>query len=365
MNICLLADARSIHTRRLVTGLSRLGVRVHVVTHKPAPIDGATVERFRVPPASPLNLRRWESRRRRRLLDLIRANDVVNVQFLGDWRLDDDHFDAGHIVATAWGSDIVPPPGEDAPDERLVASRRALLRGAAAVTACGPTFAGVVADFAGLPRERVDVVPFGVDTRLFQRDRTLPSGVHGGPRVGFFKGFRPVYDAVTLVRAVSLVRARIPGVSFELVGDGPQKIECQCLARELGVDDAITWSPAMPHESLPARIARWDISVIPSIHEAFGVAALESSSMEMPVVASDVCGLRDTVRDGKTGMLVPPGDAPAFARAIVELLSDRSTRERMGLAGRDWVRGAFEVSDVHRQWLALFERTRDRAAVMV
>lgn len=364
MNICLLADARSIHTRRLATGLSRLGARVHVVTHKPASIDGATVERFRVPPASPLNLRRWESRRRKRLLDLIRAHDVVNVQFLGDWGLDDGHFDAGCVVATAWGSDIVPPPGEDAPDGSVVASRRALLRGAAAVTACGPTFAGVVADFAGLPRERVDVAPFGVNTRLFRRDRTMSPNDRGGLRVGFFKGFRAVYDPVTLLRAVPLVRSRIPDVSFELVGDGQRKAECQCLAREIGVDDAITWSPAVPHETLPARIARWDISVIPSIHEAFGVAALESSSMETPVVASNVCGLRDTVRNGDTGVLVPPGDPAAFAEAIVELLSNPSKRTRMGRAGREWVCGAFEASDVHRRWLALFDRARNRAVVM-
>jgi len=292
------------------------------------------------------------------------------VQFLSDWGFTPELIEQGCVIATAWGSDIVPPPGEGLPSSGLLEARLMMLRHSAAVTTCGPRFANVVAEFANLDRERIDVLPFGVDLNAFDPEGIESANGHassvGTPGVvGFYKGFRAVYGPTILMHAIPIVLERAPRTRFELVGDGAQLDECRAMAQAFGVCDSVTWLPRRSQDEIPGLLARWDVSVIPSVHEAFGVAALESSAMRVPVVASDVCGLRDTVVDGQTGRLVPPGDSKAFADAIVDLLNDQAKRHRMGEAGRAFVSERFEAADMHDRWLRYFERVRERQCVMI
>ncbi|RME37976.1 MAG: glycosyltransferase family 4 protein [Planctomycetota bacterium] len=426
MKVALLGDARSIHVRRLARGLAARSHDVHVITHKPAAIEGVRVERFSIPGPGLRNPRRWASRKRRHVRDILRRFDVVNVHFLADWGLTPELMREGCVIATAWGSDVVHPPGEIPPDEQTVAARKTLLREADAVTACGPTFARRVAAWGGIDPARVEVVPFGVDVerfrpvpsqhasfscskpRTFARatdrdalprrrerrrsaipanvpDETEVSGRSSSPErrsddmvspwiegsgdeapvVGFYKGFREVYGASYLVRAIPKVAARVPGVGFELIGDGPEREPCRRLTEVLGVADRAMFLPARPHGRLPRYLRRWAVSVIPSVCEAFGVAALESQAMEVPVVASRVGGLLDTVRDGETGLLVEPCSADALAEGIVKLLTDSALRRAMGRAGRRFVCERFEQQKTLDQWEAFYERVRERSCVMV
>ncbi len=373
MKICIFADARSAHIRGLVPGLVKHGLEVHVVSHTPAEINGATVERFRVPSAGVMNPRRWQERKARYLREFLRRFDLVNIHFLDDWGFasgDDGDSDPlvaerGCLVASPWGSDIVDPPGETPASPDLIRSRVSLLRRAAAVTTCGPTFARTVAEFAGLEADRVDVVPFGVDLDLFRPLRLARAEGDERRLVGFFKGFRPVYGPIHLIQAMPLILAELPGTRFELVGDGAQLGECRNLAVELGVDGLIEWIPRVAHSELPRILARWDLSLIPSIHEAFGVAVLESAAMGLPVVASDVCGLRDTVRHGLTGLLIAPQSPPAIAEAVVTLLADDGLRSRMGRDGREMVEHEYDWRAIHPRWVRLYAEAREICTAMV
>ena len=149
---------------------------------------------------------------------------------------------------------------------------------------------------------------------------------------------------------------------FDLVGDGPQLATCQALAGDLHVESSIEWIPRQPHGNIPDLLARWDLTTMPSICESFGVAALESEAMGVPVVASNVGGLPDTVRDGETGLLVPPESPKALAEAIVELLTDSPRRLRMGKAGRAWVHRHFNWDRVIDQWERTFHRALDHTS---
>ena len=368
MKICLFADAGSVHIHQLSQHLARLGHKVHIVTHKPAAIPWATVEKFAVPPSGIANLRRWRSRRRRYLLDVFREFDVVNVHFLADWHFDeffqDRTADGARLVATAWGSDIIDPPGETSASDELIKSRLRLLHAADAVTTCGPRFGRMVADYAGLDCESVCVVPFGVDVSLFA-PREIQDNCEEVPQVGFFKGFRSVYGPTVLMQALPGVLAHCPGAGFEMIGDGVELKKCQEMARELGAGHAVSWVGRVAHSMLPAHINQWQVSAIPSVHEAFGVAALESQAMGVPVVASRVGGLQDTVRDGETGLLVPVDDPNALAGAIVTLLHDSKLRKRMSVAGREVIKAHYDWRDVAHQWVELYSRVREEACVMV
>jgi glycosyltransferase involved in cell wall biosynthesis len=338
---------------------------VHIVTHKPAVIPGVSVERFRIPGPTLANPRRWHRRWEQYLRGFLRGFDIVNVHFLCDWGFTPEIMNDGCLIASAWGSDIVPPPGEEPPSPDLTASRVMLLRNADTVTTCGPTFAAAVAKFAQIDVGCIDVVPFGVDLQLFTPGEATARQCPDPYRVGFFKGFRQVYGPTVLVRAIPLVLNELPDPRFDLVGDGPQLSECQTLAETLGVDSSVQWIPRQPHNDIPRLLTRWDLTVIASVYEAFGVAALESSAMGVPVVATDVGGLRDTVRHGETGLLIPAKSVEVLADAMVTLLRDGRRRLQMGQAGREWVRKHFDRRLVLDQWVHTYHRALDRASAMV
>lgn len=363
MKLCIFGDAQSIHLQQLVPGLAALGLKVHIVTHKPAELPGATVERYAVPPPGLTNLRRWRQRRREYLRGFLKRFDVINIQFLQDWGfgceqsgVGREEMEAARIVATAWGSDIIDPPGETPASAELTAMRRMVLHSAARNTACGPSFAAEVERYAGLSAGDVAVLPFGVDIERFTPSDA--AGNHQAPVIGFYKGFRAVYGAIHLIRAMPLILERVPHARFELVGDGPTLKSCQAEASDLGVADSISWIPRQRHSRLPALLSRWALSVIPSELEAFGVAALESSAMGLPVVASDVCGLRDTVQHEHTGLLFLPGDHRQLAAAVLRILQDGQLAARLGLAGRDRVRPRFDWRFILPKWAAAFDAVR-------
>lgn len=338
---------------------------MHILCHKPVTVEDVTVERFRVPGPGLKNLRGWHGRVARYLRTLLHRFDVVNVQFLADWALTPEVMQCGCVVASPWGSDVVPPSGEMPPTVELTASRVSLLRSADAVTAWGPTFARTVAAFAGIDVNDVHNAPLGVDLALFDPEKYQGGRTPGTCRVGFFKGFREVYGASYLVRAIPIILNRLPETQFDLVGEGPHWEACKELSARLDVDSAINWVPAQPYHRVPRFLAMWDVTAIPSLCESFGAAALESSAMRVPVVASNVGGLVDTVRDKETGLLVPPRSPPALADAIVTLLRDNQRRTRMGRIGRHWVEEAYEWSHVLDQWESVFTRAHDHATTTV
>jgi len=356
MNVCILGDARSPHVHGVCRGLIDRGWTVHVVWHKIALIAGATVERFEVPPPGLRNPRRWAGRRRAYLRNLLRTFDVVNVQFLHDWGWTPEIVADGCFVATPWGSDIVYPPGETSPLVSLQKSRKALLQHAAVVTALGPSFACAIASFGDINPSDIRIAPFGVDIELFRpagESKRIPPGDEF--RVGYFKGFRAVYDPETLIRALPIILYSCPRTRFELIGDGPRLHDCRMLAIELNVDHAIDWKPYQTQAGVARLLRNWDVSVITSVHESLGVAALESSACAVPVVATDVDGLRDTVREDINGVRVPCGDFNAVAEAVVALLKDPQRRRELGERARVWAVERYRREVVAGQWIEAFE----------
>src|SRR5207248_772983 len=116
------------------------------------------------------------------------------------------------------------------------------------------------------------------------------------------------------------------------VGDGPERARAEALARELGVHGDVRF---LGEQLDVARLlAQADLFLLPSDSESFGLAALEAMSCGVPVVASRIGGLPEVVKDGETGLLVPPGDGGAFTIAATALLADPARREKMAKAAR-------------------------------
>jgi glycosyltransferase involved in cell wall biosynthesis len=110
------------------------------------------------------------------------------------------------------------------------------------------------------------------------------------------------------------------------------------------------------HEDLPAFLRELDVFVMPSTWEGFGVAAIEASAVELPVVASNIYGIPDAVRDGQTGLLVQSRNPGALADAIGRLIDDPMLRQSLGKAGREYVARHYDWSQNAAQMTSIYER---------
>lgn len=167
---------------------------------------------------------------------------------------------------------------------------------------------------------------------------------HGPPVLIAAGALTPEKDHATLVRALAALRVRLPAARLVLVGDGPERDSLAALARRLILGDAVRFEGECADAAALIRGA--DVLVQPSRREALGTAVLEAMALGTPVVASAVGGLVELLGDG-AGLLVPSGDADAFAEAIARVLTDPRladalTREARARAERY---DAFEVAD--------------------
>ncbi len=146
----------------------------------------------------------------------------------------------------------------------------------------------------------------------------------------------------SVMRILPILREHFPGVRYRIVGDGPERIQLETLAYELGVREAVeflgTVSPAdLPDLYRNAAVFVMAVREQETSFEGFGIVFLEASACGIPVVAGRSGGADEAVRDGETGFLVPPDDDGAISDAVLRLLRDPDLRRRMGRAGRRWV----------------------------
>jgi glycosyltransferase involved in cell wall biosynthesis len=145
-------------------------------------------------------------------------------------------------------------------------------------------------------------------------------------------------------------------VRLEIAGRGPLEHGLKDLARELGLTDAVRF---LGHVTPVQQAVEQSFAVVvPSLGEGFGMVALEAMERARPVIAASIGGLEDLVRDGETGLLVPPGDDKPLAEAMLELAADPARAAAMGRAARKRALERFpedrcteRTEEVYRFWL--------------
>jgi glycosyltransferase involved in cell wall biosynthesis len=177
----------------------------------------------------------------------------------------------------------------------------------------------------------------------------LPSNA---PIIGLAARFSTQKGLRFLIGALPELRRLEPGTTLALGGSGPLESELHELAAALEVSSAVRWLGHV--DDMPRLLAALDVYVSPSITEAFGMGLLEAGAAGVPVVATNVGGVPEVVLDGRTGLLVPPGDSAALAGAIAMVLRDRALGERLGSAGRERVVTEFTVERMLQGTLGVY-----------
>jgi glycosyltransferase involved in cell wall biosynthesis len=196
---------------------------------------------------------------------------------------------------------------------------------------------------ARIPMRQTAVIPNGVDLQSFRPAKNAPRESNGSLRVGFAGQWSAGKGVPELLDAWNEVKASFPAADLLLAGgpglwkrdrEPPGTRESEARVREMEQKHLLRSVGVMPRTKMSQFWNSVDIAVIPSLSEAFGLSALEALACGVPVIASAVGGLKEILIDGRCGLLVPPGDPAALARALCTVLSDESLRARLSAGAR-------------------------------
>lgn len=203
---------------------------------------------------------------------------------------------------------------------------------------------------------QIEVVSLGLDLAGFlavdQPSGTLRRALRLArevPLVGIVGRLVPIKDHVTAFKAL----CEVPHAHLAVIGDGERRRQLEAAVVDLGIAHRVHflgWS-----FDLPALVSDLDVVLLTSRNEGTPVALIEAGAAARAVVATDVGGVRSVVEDGRTGLLVPSGDAHAAANAIARLLENADLRRRLGEAARERVRDAFGRERLLADMRALYD----------
>lgn len=219
---------------------------------------------------------------------------------------------------------------------------------------------------------RVEVVHVGVDPERYRPGReSSPRGEAGAgeARILTVAALEPYKGIGVLVEAAEILRERLadrppgrPAVTWEVVGEGSLRRRLEAEIERRGLAGTVRLAGALPQEEVGRRLTRSDLFVLPSVvapdgqMEGIPVALMEALAAGRPVVASRLSGIPELVKDGETGLLVPPGDAEALAEAVARLLREPGLAARLAEAGRRRVEEEFRLETTVAELLILLDR---------
>jgi glycosyltransferase involved in cell wall biosynthesis len=224
-----------------------------------------------------------------------------------------------------------------------------------------------LAEKEGCPADKLRVISNGVDVEKFhprwpvaslQEEFCLAPGT---PVVGIVAALRPEKNHELFLQAAKLVHEALPTAKFLVIGDGPRRAELECYARDLGLNEAVRFTGT--RGDMAEMLSLVDVILLTSHMEANPASILEAMACEKPVVATRVGSLPETVLDGQTGYLVPPGDAYELAGRTLDLLCHPDHAALLGRAGREQVIAHWSVDQMVKGYQDLITDLYEKKAV--
>lgn len=356
--ICLFGDASNIHFKRWLMALKNHGFKIEVITYR-LPNDLPGIKVYDISCSDMRGNRRWEKYIRicrgikmfymlRKALRKIKP-DILHIHYLINTPLVFGFYGIKKIILSPWGNDII----DDAknPSMLKILYKKALLRQSTEITATTDFLGKYIKNY--INRE-ITIIPFGVDTYLFD-------GIKQTNRdcvvISFIKHLEEKYGTRYLIEAIPLILKKNKNIKVYIAGSGSQELFLKNLSEKLQLTPYVSFLGRLNHLQVVELLRKTDILVMPSVYrsEVFGVSAIEASAMRIPVVASDLEGVREAVIDGVTGIFVPPRDPKAIAEACINLINNPEIRKKMGDNGRQYIKEKFEWENCVKKMVDIYK----------
>ncbi|MBI2527078.1 MAG: glycosyltransferase family 4 protein [Candidatus Rokubacteria bacterium] len=192
----------------------------------------------------------------------------------------------------------------------------------------------------------VHIVPNVIDLHRFRPASPRPAGP--APHVVVARNLEAIYDIPTALRAFATLRTAFPGARLSVAGSGPLRSQLRDLARDLGIAAAVTFTGRLDNARMAGLYAGADLVLNPSRADNMPISILEALASGVPVVSTNVGGVPFLVEDGRTALLVPPGDPQAMAASTMRILGEPALAASLRGAGLEAIQ--------HYAWPAVRER---------
>ncbi len=286
----------------------------------------------------------------------------INLIHAHDWLVADAVIGLKHIfriplVVTFHSTEIGRRNGLHTTYQRMIHETEVWLAHEAwKVLCCSNYMASHLSWAFGLPREKIEVIPNGVDVSIFDNDfdKTQLRSKYALPeeKLVLFVG-RLVHE-----KGVHVLINSIPGVlakvnaKFVIVGEGYMKDALQGQVRSMGLSHKVLFAGFLDEQSLHSLYKCADVCVVPSLYEPFGITALEAMAAQVPVVVSDVGGLSEIVEHDKTGVKIYPNNPSSLAWGITRVLLDTAYAK--------WIQlNAYQKALETYSWDKISDRTKN------
>jgi len=201
----------------------------------------------------------------------------------------------------------------------------------------------------------VSYIPNGVDVGRFNRKHPPEDDT-----ILFVGRLTPVKRVSDLIEAFERVLKRRPSAELVVVGSGPQEDALKDQVRDAGIEADVRFEGQVDYEDVPSYYTSASLFVLPSRREGHPLSLLEAWAAELPVVGTDVKGIREYVTDGETGWLVPLEDPEELAAAIVDALENPVEARQVGHNGRQLVESDFTWTGIANRTHRIYEEVVDR-----
>jgi glycosyltransferase involved in cell wall biosynthesis len=211
----------------------------------------------------------------------------------------------------------------------------------------------------GFHAGNIVIVPNAVNTKLY-----APSADHmqDKPLIGHVGRLKRYKSVDHLLRAFQIVLKDIPDARLRIVGDGDFRADLERLAHELVIADRVEFTGYVSQAEKVRQLNQMSVAVNCSAKEGWGLTVIEANACGVPVVASDVPGLRDSVVDEKTGLLYEFGNIEQLAQKITLILRDENLRNRMRVDALEWGR-SFNWEESAKKMVSFLEKVIARESL--
>lgn len=206
-------------------------------------------------------------------------------------------------------------------------------------------------------KEKVAIIPFGITIKEIKEENKIKKEkikILFAGRLIERKGVHILLESFAKVNKI------FPEIELVIAGDGPLREKLKNLAKELGIENKVIFKGHLKSNELEKEYKEASVFVLPSIHdikgdtETLGVVLIEAMEYGVPVIATNVGGIPDIVKDGYNGLLVPEKDPEALAQAIIKLIKDESLREKFVKNAKEYIKEKFGWNNIIEKLIKIY-----------
>lgn len=236
---------------------------------------------------------------------------------------------------SVWGSDIFEFPKKSFIHKTII---KFILSGANKIFSTSNIMALEINKYI---KAKIEIIPFGIDSNLFKPDNSIKE--KNSFVIGTIKSLEKVYGIDRLVEVFEIVSKKIPESKCYIYGNGSQESSLKSIVKEKKLEKKIIFKGRINNHEVPRSLAEIDIFCALSRSESFGVAVIEASACQKPVIATNIGGLKEVIVNGETGYLMSY-NPKKIANKIIDLYSNNEKMKTLGENGRNFVMSNFDWS---------------------